>query len=1133
MRGEWGLEALISGVSQVEGLAKPRQSWFQMETNLERLKRTLVLTEDEEVGMAVKVPEGQGVGEHRGYLVVGCLLTPRAFRYDVLKNTLLSVIRPIRDMDVKLLADHRFLIRFNHMADRDRALRGCPWAFDRNLIISAIVKDEENPLSVQLNWCPFYVHVHGLPLRWMTREIAESIGNRMGRFLEYDSSNSWGQPSEESRSVGIPIPGITRNFIPYSGPWGRSNGRRGASIFDFSQNSTTDRNHETGAPAELEGGAAVRVEQRIRIEKERIRIDSEQGEYSGERRGMWIERGKVNVQGGDVNVGDMNFRIPTATPSPLFDQNEQSWSEQLFGEKGVREGVSSTVSSPVSESAQSTHINDVGLITIPIAFTVGQTGRRGGHGRRGRGRISKTRGSLKRKEGFHDGETTAKKPMLLSGKGELEVSRLRLNEVTEVSTAKGEGYSISRLDASETPQPPPRTMIVLAWNCRGLGTFATVRKLGDTLRQHRPAMMFLSETKCGHRRFELVKQKLGLFGVCVPARGNSGGLALLWQQDVRVQLRSFSCFHIDVEVLSAENIAGWRCTGFYGAAEASQRKVGWDTLTRLSRQSDAPWLCIGDFNEILFQHEKTGAIRPAWQISDFRQALNDSDLSDLGYSGSKFTWCNRRQHPDTVRARLDRAVANPAWLDRFSRYTVTHIAACQSDHKMVILEMVQQGVQTRRRRTAQFRFDARWLESDDCKRVIEEAWGGEADGDAHLVLWKKIQQCRIGLLRWKRLEFDPPQHEVRKLEERASARKRYNTISRLKDSEGRWQDTEEGIQEILLQHYSSVFASVRPSDASIDEVVSAIPRRVTHEMNALLSQPFTAAEKFWNIVGTDVSNSVLRILNQHALLYKMNYTHIVLIPKCETPEVVSQLRPISLCNVVVKIASKCLANRLKGIMNSIISPSQSAFIPDRLITDNVLLAFELNHFLKVSSRSKKGFAALKLDMSKAYDRVEWSFLRRVLLRLGFESEFVELIMLLVTTISYSLTLNGDPFGYFRPERGIQQGDPLSPYLFIFCAEAFSCLIQQAETQGVIQGIRISPKAPSISHLLFADDTLLFCEATDSQMEGIRSILELYAKASGQEVNFSKSSMVISGTIRDEAKRWLANQLGVRLVGAHD
>ncbi|KAL0355849.1 UNVERIFIED_CONTAM: putative mitochondrial protein [Sesamum radiatum] len=321
---------------------------------------------------------------------------------------------------------------------------------------------------------------------------------------------------------------------------------------------------------------------------------------------------------------------------------------------------------------------------------------------------------------------------------------------------------------------------------------------------------------------------------------------------------------------------------------------------------------------------------------------------------------------------------------------------------------------------------------------------------------------------------------------RASTRKRLNTISKLKDSNGVWQEKEEDIQGILLQHFRSVFASNRSSNSSIDEVMDVIPCRVTPEMNSQLLHPFTEAEvkhaifcmfpfkspgpdgmspvffqKFWSIVGPDVTNSVLRILNDHSLLYKMNYTHVVLIPKCNNPELVSQLRSISFRNVGVKIASKCIANRLTGILNDIVPPTQSAFIPDRLITDNVLLAFELNHFLKVYSRSKKGYVALKLNMSKAYDRIEWSFLRH-----------------------------------------------------------------EAERRGVLQGVRVSPTAPSVSHLLFADDTLLFCEATRSQVEEIRRILALYTAASGQEVNFSKSSMVVSGNITHSERRNLASILGL-------
>lgn len=200
---------------------------------------------------------------------------------------------------------------------------------------------------------------------------------------------------------------------------------------------------------------------------------------------------------------------------------------------------------------------------------------------------------------------------------------------------------------------------------------------------------------------------------------------------------------------------------------------------------------------------------------------------------------------------------------------------------------------------------------------------------------------------------------------------------------------------------------------------------------------------------------------------ELNYTYIVLIP---------EFRPISLCNVLCKIGSKTLANRLKPALDLLISASKSVFVPNRLITDNVLVAFELNHYIRTKSRSKKEFMTLKLDVSKAYDRVEWSFLHKLLFHLGLPPNFVNLIMISVTSVSYSFLLNRFLFGHLLPKRGLYQGDPLSPYLFICVVKAFIGLLEQEERLGRIQGVRIAPLAPSISNLCFADDTMVFCEA---------------------------------------------------------
>ena len=143
-------------------------------------------------------------------------------------------------------------------------------------------------------------------------------------------------------------------------------------------------------------------------------------------------------------------------------------------------------------------------------------------------------------------------------------------------------------------------------------------------------------------------------------------------------------------------------------------------------------------------------------------------------------------------------------------------------------------------------------------------------------------------------------------------------------------------------------------------------------------------QKYWNIVGYEVIEAVLLVLSSGHMLHKMNYTHIVLIPKINEPKNVVDFRPISLANVVSWIVSKVLANRLKQILPNVIFESQSAFVPNRLITDNTIIAFEILHRMRNKRRGKKGQMTIKLDISKAYNRVEWSFLRSIMLKLGID-----------------------------------------------------------------------------------------------------------------------------------------------------
>ena len=188
----------------------------------------------------------------------------------------------------------------------------------------------------------------------------------------------------------------------------------------------------------------------------------------------------------------------------------------------------------------------------------------------------------------------------------------------------------------------------------------------------------------------------------------------------------------------------------------------------------------------------------------------------------------------------------------------------------------------------------------------------------------------------------------------------------------------------------------------------------------------------------------------------------------------------------------------------IISPTQSAFVSGRLITNNVLVAYETLHTMHARKKGKKGTLALKLDINKAYDRVEWQFLQGIMEKMGFPTQWIERVMSCVITPSFSIFVNGKPYGMVHPSRGIRQGDPLSPYLFLLCAEGFTTLLAKAEFEGRIKGVSICRGAPRVTYLLFADDSLLFCQAIHNEGEAIVEILQTYANASDQSINLEKS-----------------------------
>jgi hypothetical protein len=267
------------------------------------------------------------------------------------------------------------------------------------------------------------------------------------------------------------------------------------------------------------------------------------------------------------------------------------------------------------------------------------------------------------------------------------------------------------------------------------------------------------------------------------------------------------------------------------------------------------------------------------------------------------------------------------------------------------------------------------------------------------MMW--LQRSRISWLR----EGD---RNTKYFHRRASRRKKKNRISKLKRADGSWTVDAKEMEEITRTFFQDLYSKDDNTDHKI--ITDLLQCCVDEEMNDRLCAPFSEKEisdalfqigplkapgpdgfparflqRNWDILREDVVVAVQKFFSDGVMPEQVNDTAIVLIPKKDNPEEIKDFRPISLCNVVFKVVSKCLVNRLRPCLQDIISPTQSAFIPGRLITDNALIAFECIHSIQTGSAQRKNFCAYKLDMAKAYDRVDWNFLEGVLAKLGFHS----------------------------------------------------------------------------------------------------------------------------------------------------
>ncbi|XP_030931655.1 uncharacterized protein LOC115957525 [Quercus lobata] len=288
-------------------------------------------------------------------------------------------------------------------------------------------------------------------------------------------------------------------------------------------------------------------------------------------------------------------------------------------------------------------------------------------------------------------------------------------------------------------------MNCISWNCRGLGRPRAVLELTEMVKKYSPSIIFLMETRSKDSTLKNLRSKLNLENVhIVPRHNTGGGLALYWKNGTDLHIIDSSPSHIDAVVNPGVDDAWW-FTGFYGNPVTVNREHSWILLKHLCLKMDLPWLCLGDFNEIVKAEEKIGgAPHRERQMTDFRAALDFCGLCDLGYVGSPYTWCNNQFDGVVTWIRLDRGVATTAWTQLFPSFRVHHIAGSLSDHCPLWVCLDDENVRFYKKGRP-FCFEAVWMTDDRCDGVIKNAWVGNTLVNPMERLVGKVDVCRSSL----------------------------------------------------------------------------------------------------------------------------------------------------------------------------------------------------------------------------------------------------------------------------------------------------------------------------------------------------------------------------------------------------
>ncbi|XP_019435878.1 PREDICTED: uncharacterized protein LOC109342329 [Lupinus angustifolius] len=620
-------------------------------------------------------------------------------------------------------------------------------------------------------------------------------------------------------------------------------------------------------------------------------------------------------------------------------------------------------------------------------------------------------------------------------------------------------------------------MKVFYWNCRGLGNSNTKLVLKKLCFINKPDIVFISEpmiqsSKINSSFWANLNLKLFLVNNRDPMLPNIWGICRL---DINPVVIASSIQQISISVVF-ENQQVF-ISAIYAHTNYLRRRDLWAELLALMSSSSGSWCCIGDFNVVLEANECRGNHLPnRVACDDFRSFTDDGILTHIPTRGAEFTWSNRRRGHAHTEKRLDRAICNDSWLSSWSHTSCCSMPRLSSDHHPIMIcfdnvsfsKLVFGNIHVRVKSALAkveevhnninaLGQDPDMLEQEDlAQKDLHDALNIEEE------FWK--EKARIN---WHS-KGDRNTSYFHKI---ARIRHATKAMTLLRNGDQLLLDQSD-IASHVLQYFTDLYASQNSTmpNALIHFV---IPNLVCREDNVMLTkiplhEEIKAAVFALKEEGAPGSDGfgVSQFFLQNWLLPDLNSNLVVLIPKFPGADKIEDFRPIALANFQFKIITKVLADRLASVAPKIISSQQRGFLKNRHIHDCICLASEGINLL--DHKVFGGNLALKLDIKKVFDTIDWQFLMDTLRAFGFNITFINWIFIILNSAKLSISVNGQSVGFFSCKRGVGQGDPLSPLLFCLAEDVLSRGLAKLLHERKISSIS-GPRGIQItSHVLYAD-----------------------------------------------------------------